>query len=136
MANPDEVIAKTDKSNLFKLLEAKVTDLQEKPKSLSAYIIDGQFLLHSLLPNLPPTYGGLARNILHHSLTSSAKRVHIVFDDYPQPSIKDTERDRRGTEDRTYVITGPMQRRIPKDMSQALKSRSFKKELPQFLAKE
>ena len=62
--------------------------------------------------------------------------MHIVFDDYPQPSIKETERNRRGEDDRTYVITGPQQRRVPKDMNDALKSTSFKKELPQFLAKE
>ena len=35
-----------------------------------------------------------------------------------------------------YVITGPQQRRVPKDMNDALKSTSFKKELPQFLANE
>ena len=103
----DEVIAKTDKSSLFELLETKVTDMQEKPKSLSAYLIDGQFLLHSLPPNLPPTYGGLARSMLHHSFTSSAKRVHIVFDDYqrhnlsPSGGFKTSPVTSRGSHDTT-----------------------------------
>ena len=85
---------------------------------------------------MPPTYGGLARSILIQSLRSPAKYIHIVFDDYPQPSIKDTERDRRGADNRTFVITGPEQRRVPRDLNDALKSRSFKRQLPQFLANE
>lgn len=135
MASPDEVMAKTDKSALFGILEARVKD-HGKPTAIDAYIIDGQFLLHSMPGNLPPTYGGLARSILLQSLRTPAKSVHILFDDYPQPSIKDTERNRRGADCRTFVITGPEQRRVPRDLNDALNSRSFKKQLPQFLAKE
>ena len=75
-------------------------------------------------------------SILIQCLLNTAKVVHIVFDDYPQPSIKDTERDRRGANNRTFVITGPEQRRVPRDLNDALKFKSFKRELPQFLADE
>ena len=64
--------------------------------------------------------------------------VHVAFDDYPQPSLKDAERARRGTtaeDSRSYIITGPAQRR-PNDISKVLTSRSFKRELPDFLARE
>ena len=93
-------------------------------------------MLHSLPTNLPPTYGGLARSILIQCLRNPTKVIHIVFDDYPQPSIKDIERDRRGADSRTFVITGPEQCRIPRDLNDALKSRSFKRQLPQFMADE
>ena len=90
MGNPDETMAKTDKSKLLDLLEKKVTTGKlERPDSVDSFIIDGQFLLRVLPPNLPPTYGALARSILIHSMTSSASRVHLVFDDYPKPSLKD-----------------------------------------------
>lgn len=137
MGNPDETLVKTDKSKLLNLLEGKLsTGKQERPEVIDGFIIDGQFLLRVLPPNLPPTYGGLARSILIHSLSSSARQVHLVFDDYPKPSLKDAERDRRGIVEKEYRITGPEQRRVPKDLSDALKSRSFKRQLPLFLADE
>ena len=64
--------------------------------------------------------------------------MHLVFDDYLEPSLKDAERARRGAvaaDAKTYMISGPLQRR-PRDMAESLKSRSFKKELPVFLSKE
>jgi len=71
-------------------------------------------------------------------LSLSNVRVHVAFDDYPQPSLKDRERARQGTtaeDSRSYIITGPAQRR-PNDISKVLTSRSFKRELPDFLARE
>ena len=135
MASPDGVIAKTDKSALFDIVERTVKN-HGKPKEIQAFIIDGQFLLHCLPPNLPPTYGGLARSILMQCVKSEAKFIHVVFDDYRQPSIKETERDLRGTDNRTFVITGPEQRRVPRDLKDSLTSRSFKRQLPLFLATE
>ena len=44
----------------------------------------------------------------------SVMRVHIDFDDYPEPSLKEEERARQGTTEddrRSYAITGPAQRR-------------------------
>jgi len=58
-----------------------------------------------------------------------------VFETYEEPSIKDLEHNRREKEDAVYVITGPDQVR-PKDISKALKSPSFKQQLPRFLMKE
>ena len=95
MATPDEVMTKTNKSSLFDALENTVKG-HGRPDEVSVFIIDGQFLLHSMPTNLSPTYGGSARSILIQSLRTLAKYVHVVFDDYPQPSIKDTERDKGG----------------------------------------
>ncbi|KAG1692949.1 hypothetical protein GQR58_007170 [Nymphon striatum] len=60
MSNSDGTLAKTDKSKLLDLLQKKLTivDMEiNKPERIDAYIIDGQFLLYVLPPNLPPTYG-------------------------------------------------------------------------------
>lgn len=135
MCSTDGTMAKTEKSALFNLLESKVQGGDASPEFKRACIIDGQFLLHILPPNLPTTYGGLARSILIQTVVLSKKEVHLVFDDYPQPSLKDTERGRRGIDEREFVITGPEQKR-PKDMDKALKSKSFKTQLPNFLARE
>ena len=62
MASPDKVMVKTDKSALFHVLESKVKDIEERPEKVSVYIIDGQFLLHSLPPNLPPHIRMVSQN--------------------------------------------------------------------------
>ena len=51
------------------------------------------------------------------------------------PSIKRMERERRGTCDRNYKNIGPQQT-CPVDFNEALKSPSFKTELPTFLLNE
>jgi hypothetical protein len=62
-------------------------------------------------------------------------RVDFVCDTYRTPSIKDIERERRGSEESSYLITGPQQSR-PKDWQHALQSPSFKTSLLRFLADE
>jgi len=137
LCSGDGLMVKTQKSALFDLLEKQVPR-HSSPTSVDACIIDGNFLLHTLPPHLPGTYGGLAAGILQHATFHSPKRVDIVFDAYPSPSIKDSERARRGLdekEEKTFIITGPEQQR-PRNISDSMKSRSFKEILPKFLASE
>ena len=47
-----------------------------------------------------------------------------------------TERDRWGSDDKIYIITGPEQREVQRNLNDALKTKSFQKQLPQFLANE
>ncbi len=135
MCSIDGTMAKTDKSALFTLLESKIQEQDARPGLIQAWIIDGPFLLHALPPNLPATYGGLARSILIQTVSMSKREVHLIFDDYPELSLKDAERVKRGIDEREFAITGPEQKR-PKDLEKALKSRSFKTQLPSFLAKQ
>ena len=135
MFHIDGTMAKTDKSALLSILEGKMTDVQSTSPQASAYIVDGQYLLHTLPPNLPSTYGGLARSILVQVVALCSKEVHLISDDYQSVSLKDVERGRRGNDASHYLITGPEQKR-PSDLKKALKSSSFKKELPKFLAQE
>lgn len=132
----DGMMAKTDKSALLTLLEEKVQQ-HDSPRVIDGCIIDGNFLLHTLpAAKLPATLGGVARSYLIQAVSLSPKRVDIVFDDYPSPSVKDCERGRRGIDDnQLYVIGGPEQVR-PKNFESALTSRSFKQQFPLFLAEE
>ena len=47
-----------------------------------------------------------------------------------------TERDRWGSDDKIYIITGPEQREVQRNLNDALKTMSFQKQLPQFLVNE
>jgi len=67
------------KSDLFAVLESRVA-VHGSPTKVKATVIDGNFLLHCLPPNLPPTYGGLSRYLLHAVLSHPSKRVDILFD--------------------------------------------------------
>ena len=131
----DGTIAKTQKSSLFQHLEKQTGTPTHVPMSASPCIVDGNFLLRTLPPNLPPTFGALAVSILIHVTSLSSDRVDIVFDTYEMPSIKAKERARRGAVDKEFKIVGPDQAR-PKNFNDALNSTSFKKELPSFLVKE
>ena len=122
------------KSDLFSILEGRVAH-HAAPNQVSASIIDGNFQLHCLPPNLPPTYGGLSRYLLNTVLSFPSRRVDIIFDTYEEPSIKEAEHQRRAAEATVYRITGPEQIR-PRDMEKALRSPSFKQQLPRFLVKD
>ena len=131
MCKRDGSMVHTAKSALFDKLEKTVPD-HGHPTDVKVHLIDGNFLLHCLPPNLPPTYGGLSWGILIAALSHQSKRIDIAFDTYEEPSIKDCERERRGAKEQRYVISGPDQIR-PKNIEKALKSSSFKRGLPEFM---
>jgi len=122
----DGMMAKTVKSALLTLLEGKVQQ-HDSPRVIDGCIIDGNFLLQTLpAAKLPATLSGVARSYLIQAVSLSPKRVDIVFDDCPSPSVQDCDRGRRGIDDsQLYVIGGPEQIR-PKNFESALSSRSFK----------
>jgi len=92
LCSTDGIMTKTDKITLITLLESKVHQ-HKSPGRLDASIVDGNNLLRTLSASFPVTYGGVARRILTQAVALSPKRVDIVFDDYPTPSIKDCERE-------------------------------------------
>ena len=132
LAHTDGSMNTTDKSKLLH----KIEDHMESSITLletDVVIVDATFFLH-LQKDLPMTFGEIAALVLRQ-LVRMAKEVHLVCDVYRSPSIKDAERERRGTALFVYNITGPDQVR-PKDWQQALHSASFKTEFFKFLADE
>ena len=128
-------MTKTDKTALFRHMESKVESSFPSSASVEAFVVDGSFLLRVLPPNLPATYGRLAATIFIQATALSSKRVDIIFDTYEMQSIKRMEREGRGTCYRNCKSMGPQQTR-PADLNEALKSPSFKTELPSFLLNE
>ena len=123
----------TDKSKIFHALEAKVEE-DGAPQDAGCTIIDGCFMLRTMNPSQPGTYGALSRNIMSTVLQSKGSRVDVTFDTYETPSIKDSERGRRGSVSRnvSIVISGPQQRRDG-SFAKQLDSEGFKRALPSFL---
>lgn len=134
LCHTDGTMCKTSKNKLMLILESKVED-GTFPSTVDACVIDGNFMLHAVPPNMPATYGGLARKLLVLIMSLSPRPVDIVFDTYKTPSIKDLERGTRGAEDTVYKIKGPEQAR-PKKLSDAFKSASFKAQRLAFLVVE
>ncbi len=121
----------TAKSALTRHIEKNVNHVA--PESIDVYIVDAMYLICTLLKDLPTTYGSLVEHILKKICI--AKRVDFVCDTYPSPSIKDEETQQRGDDDVQIVIHGAKQKR-PKDMTIALKSARFKKDLLSFITEE
>ena len=63
------------------------------------------------------------------------KEVHLTFDRYSRPSIKDQERNRRSTRTESFVISGPeqVQSENGKDL---VKNQSFKDQFSMFVMTE
>lgn len=128
----DGTMNKTNKAVLFNNLEKRIKS--HSPSSIDCSIIDGMFFLH-LLGDLPVSFGKIAAHILKKLCNQRSARIDIIFDRTISPSIKDSERDRRASDqDRnvSYSINGPLQQR-PTDFIKALRNDDFKKSLVEFL---
>ncbi len=131
LAHVDGSMNKTDKSKLMHKLEA--VDDSTPPSDVDVTLVDAMFMLH-IMQNVPPTYGGLGSMILNQLCTMS-NTVHFVCDTYVTPSLKTSERDRRGAQDMSFAVTGTDQKR-PKDWQHALQSPSFKNAFFRYLAED
>jgi len=122
---------KTDKSALSKQLMSKITPAN--PGQVDIEIIDGFYYMYQIGSTLPQTFGKLAESILKKLCSKTAREVHIIFDRYLTPSIKDCERQNREGIDIPYTINGPLQTR-PSDFLKSLKNFRFKEALVKFLS--
>ena len=82
--------------------------------------------------NLPNTFEAVARYILGRIFNCEGDTIHFVCDKWIEPSIKDCEREERGSLRGIYSIKGPAQIR-PSDWGEASKNKSFKESLIGFL---
>ena len=115
----DGTMTKREQTALFRHLESKIESSFPSSASVEAFVVDGR----------------LAATLFIQATALSCKRVDIIFDTYETPSIKRMERERRGTCYRNCKSMVPQQTR-PADLNEALKSPSFKTELPTFLLNE
>ena len=84
------------------------------------------------LKGIPLTYGKIEKSILQRLTHTKAKKVHIIFNRYFKPFIKDYKRSLRGNNDCHFYITGADQKR-PVDFVKELCDNTFKKAFVNFL---
>ena len=109
LATADGSPAHTNKANLgHELLEAGNFNTAAFPES--AFIQDACELLQKITP-LPDTFGQLAHKVFLH--LPNQKEIHFVADTYRADSIKNSERERRGS-GAVFILNGGYTR-IPKD---------------------
>lgn len=102
------------------------------PPAINVVIVDRFFLIHCI-KDVSKALGNISKKILQILCSYDAPCVHIVFDRYCRPSIKNYERSLRGgfETDYEYVISGPEQTR-PTDFSKELRNDKFKEALVVF----
>ena len=93
------------KSNLMKHLETFA--VSETPGVVHEIIIDAMFFFLRLHENLPNTFETLARYILGRIANCEGDTIHFVCDKWTEPSIKDCQREDRGSLRGVYSIKGP-----------------------------
>lgn len=137
LAHSDGAHLKTAKSALLNKLEDFQTDVLIDLPVNCARVYDGGLLLHSVLSsvNIGATYGSIATTVLSTVCSGSGMEVHVCLDKYIENSIKDSERQLRGTVDTVYTISGPDQT-VRQRGQNLLNSSSFKNELGKFLLRE
>ena len=138
LAHSDGSPLKTEKSALLRLLEKHLDSSLSTAShhNVAATIIDGGLLFHTILQQTIGSYGAIARELLIKICSFPGNQIHVLFDKYINPSLKDNERKLRGADNITrFTITGPEQ--IPRQRgSQLLTNGNFKDELAKFLLVE
>jgi len=140
LASTDGSLAKTNKAALLRCLETKWPDcLNDVIPANGALIVDGMALIHGLsVASLPGTLGQLATMLLTKvcRLCDFGKysRIDVIFDRYPEFSIKSTEHIRRGSNQSSIFqhIYRPEQR-LPVRWKNYLLSGRNKEQLVEFL---
>lgn len=133
MPHPNGKLTKTNKATLSKILEKMfvTSNVLEDPNVI---IFDEFALLHTL-KNLPLSLGELSERILRIITNNTARRVDIIFDTYPMPSIKDFEHQLRGARAINFQLSGRQQSR-PANFNSSLKSIKFKTAFVNFLIED
>lgn len=134
----DGSLAKTQKSKLVALVESTWRQPPlERVQTADATVIDGMVLIHGLkIKDIPSTMGLLAarvfKKVVSIATESKASRVDIVFDSYPDVSIKEPEHQIRSTGDFTFGQLR-LEMKVPKQFKKFLCSNKSKINLIHFL---
>ena len=135
LVTPDGAPAKTTKASLLHSLEK-----QAKPAEVpttAVWIFDGMALLQTI-KTVPKTFKDLATNVLEvlKSTSNNPTRTDLVMDQYPELSIKNPERAKRGASGVLQMrILGRHQRR-PAQWKKFLSDGVNKTNLAMFLVEE
>lgn len=125
--------------NICKTNKSVITQefLKHQPAEVDApaadvHIYDGFYVLHKM-KTVPITYRKVAE-YLFKIVTSNKKEVHLLFDKFNKPTIKDYEHRLREEETTSYDIRAENKR--PAELGKLLKSSNFKQKFVEFLIDE
>jgi hypothetical protein len=144
LAHTDHTMNKTEKSAFTKILESEQAEVPDEKSvgRVSATLFDGGLLMHEILPkHIKSTYSKIARDFMVKVCSAPGAEVHLLLDRYITPSIKDPERQGRGSDqhdgllDDRFQITGREQQQKKKG-SELVKDPCFKEQFGKFLLTE
>lgn len=128
----DGTIYSTQKSALLKCIVGEEDSTSTKNLECDVMMIDGFFFLHTLRDIADQTYSKISTSILKKVVAYKANTIHLIFDQYFFPSIKDYERNKRGSpSEKQYKIAADM--RLNSTFSVELRNSNFKKAFLEFL---
>ncbi|OXU16360.1 hypothetical protein TSAR_013367, partial [Trichomalopsis sarcophagae] len=123
----DGSICKTEKSALKSCFQLN----DDSPHQVNIRIIDGFYLLHCM-KEIPQNFINISKKNLQAITYNNVSEIHIIFDRYFSPSVKDYERSLKGGTSTDYIISGPEQIR-PANFNKELRNDKFKEALVKFL---
>lgn len=143
LGKPDGQLVKTCKSDLVHLIAKDIPDIMTSDIPTSCtFVVDGMVVLRQLKPqNIPQTFGELATYVLKVIINKAkhvnANRVDVVWDSYPEISIKSLEQVRRmkSVGVQTFHLRSAKQK-VPKNWNQYLASGKNKEAFIKYLLQQ
>ena len=137
LATADGTPTKTAKSALLQILEGKVQPVEDVPAS-AVWILDGMAILHSM-KYVPRTFSSLASDVFQlvkSAASHDRTRTDLIMDKYPDVSIKNPERERRGAGGSIQIAINHGNQKCPTQWKKYLSDGSNKANLASFLVQE
>ena len=127
---------KTNKATLLHRIEKEGVQ-PERYTSNGAAVYDGMAVLQKFQPASRSTFGDVAGGLFRQFTSASYDSIHIVFDEYRTISIKNMERQRRGTSNLVGVQYKNILPSFPiKSWTNFMSSSQNKEEMVKFLARQ
>lgn len=136
LATPDGAPAKTTKASLLHSLEEQAKPAEDVPTT-AVWIFDGMALLQAI-KTVPKTFKDLATYVLEvlKSTSNNHTRTDLVMDQYPELSIKNPERVKRGASGLLQMRILGRHQRCPAQWKKFLSDGGNKTNLATFLVEE
>ena len=128
---------KTATSALLHILEEKAQPVEDVPAS-GVWILDGVAILHSI-KYVPRTFSCLASfvfQLVKSAASQDRTRTDLIMDQYPDVSIKNPERERRGAGGSIRIAIDHGNQKCPTQWKKYLSDGSNKANIASFLVQE
>ena len=135
LADAYGLLRKTNKAQLFKKLEKNVPALERHPTNVSN-VYDTMAILQKLKLPAGATFRLMAEKVFSAVTNNTSRRIDVVFDIYPDISIKNAERSKRSARSESVRYKNILPGHPIKSWSKFLTVSSNKTEVVKFLVTE